>query len=145
MSARFAAVALSGIVLLSGCAGRAPDDAAAGPASGASSASPPASSPPARAGSSAAPESGSGQRIEVGVSGGEVTGATGRVPLSIGTEVELVVTSDVADELHVHGYDLTAPLAAGQPATLRFDATLAGVFEVELHDAGTVLLSLQVG
>lgn len=147
---RLAAVALAGAVLLTGCAGRAPDDAAAGTSSGTSSSSPPASSPqasspPASAGSGAATEDGSGQRIEVRVSGGEVTGATGRVPVAIGTEVELVVTSDIADELHVHGYDLTVPLAAGQPAPLSFDATLAGVFEVELHDAGTVLLTLQVG
>jgi hypothetical protein len=47
--------------------------------------------------------------------------------------------------VHVHGYDLTADLAAGTPAELSFTATIPGVFEVELHDAGTVLRSLQVG
>ena len=44
----------------------------------------------------------------------------------------------------MHGYDLDADLAPGAPAELTFDATIPGVFEVELHDAGTVLLSLQV-
>jgi hypothetical protein len=84
------------------------------------------------------------QRIEVEVAGGEVTGDTGRVPVVAGGPVTLVVTSDVADEVHVHGYDLTLALTPGTPAEIAFDATLTGVFEVELHDAGTVLLTLQV-
>jgi hypothetical protein len=85
-----------------------------------------------------------GQRIEVRVTGGQVTGDTGRVPVPVGDQVTLVLTSDVADEVHVHGYDLTADLAPGTPAELAFAATVPGVFEVELHDAGTVLVSLQV-
>jgi heme/copper-type cytochrome/quinol oxidase subunit 2 len=85
-----------------------------------------------------------GQRLEVTVTGGQVTGDTGRVPVPAGEHVTLVVTSDAADELHVHGYDLGADLAPGTPATVEFDATIPGVFEVELHDAGTLLLSLQV-
>jgi hypothetical protein len=57
----------------------------------------------------------------------------------------MVVTSDVADEVHLHGYDIEKELSPGTPVTLQFDATIAGVFEVELHEAGTVLLRLQVG
>jgi hypothetical protein len=85
------------------------------------------------------------QRIEVQVSGGRVSGDTGRVPVPDGARVTLVVTSDVADEVHVHGYDREAELVPGQPAEIAFDATIPGVFEVELHEAGTQLLSLQVG
>jgi len=44
----------------------------------------------------------------------------------------------------VHGYDLTTAVAPSRPAELSFDATIPGVFEVELHEAGTVLLALQV-
>ena len=62
----------------------------------------------------------------------------------VGKNVTLSVTSDVPDEVHVHGYDLVAALAPGTPAEITFDATVPGVFEVELHDAGTVLLTLQV-
>ena len=94
--------------------------------------------------SDAAPRSAAGQRIEVRISGGQVSGDTGRVPVAAGAEVTLSVTSDVADELHVHGYDLAAKLVPGTPAELTFAATLTGVFEVELHEAGTVLLTLQV-
>jgi heme/copper-type cytochrome/quinol oxidase subunit 2 len=81
----------------------------------------------------------------VQVAGGKVTGDTGRVPVPVGDHVTLTITSDVADEVHVHGYDRTTALTPGTPAELTFDATIPGVFEVELHEAGTVLLSLQVG
>jgi hypothetical protein len=65
--------------------------------------------------------------------------------VELGETVTLVITSDAADELHVHGYDLTAAVAADRPTTLTFTVDTPGVFEVELHDAGTALLSLQVG
>jgi heme/copper-type cytochrome/quinol oxidase subunit 2 len=66
------------------------------------------------------------------------------VPVALGTPVTLVVTSDVADKVHVHGYDIEKDLTPGTPVTLQFDATVTGVFEVELHEADTVLLRLQV-
>ncbi|HEY0402253.1 MAG TPA: hypothetical protein VGD09_09555, partial [Blastococcus sp.] len=86
-----------------------------------------------------------GQRIEVQITGGQVSGDTGRVSMAAGEHVTLVITSDVADQVHVHGYDLEAELSPGQPTEITFDATIPGVFEVELHEAGTQLLSLQVG
>ena len=127
MSRRSLGSALAPLVLacaLPGCAGTDPGAAA----------------PP----SDAAPRGAAGQRIEVQVSGGQVGGDTGRVPVAAGTEVTLSVTSDVADEVHVHGYDLDASLTPGTPAEISFTADVPGVFEVELHEAGTVLLTLQV-
>ena len=141
MTARRHLLALSFVLALAGCAGTA-----APAATSPSSASPPAaieSSTPAES----APAAGTpaGQRIEVTVAGGQVSGHTGRVPVAAGGEVTLVVTSDVADEIHVHGYDLTAAVPPSRPAQLSFAATVPGVFEVELHEAGTALLTLQVG
>jgi hypothetical protein len=133
--------ALAGLGLaavLTGCAGTDEPVPAGSSTSSSSSASASTSAVPS------APAA-AGQRIEVTVTGGQVTGDTGRVPVPAGEHVTLVVTSDAADELHVHGYDLGADLAPGTPATVEFDATIPGVFEVELHDAGTLLLSLQVG
>ena len=115
-------------VVLAGCAGTPPQ---------AAESSAPASS-------SAAATGATDQRIEVQVSGGQVHGDTGRVPVAAGAHVTLVVTSDVADEVHVHGYDVEQELSPGQPAEIVLDATIPGVFEVELHEAGTTLLSLQV-
>lgn len=83
------------------------------------------------------------ERIEITVSGGEVEGP-GTVSLEAGAEVELVVTSDVADEIHVHGYDLHQDVAAGETATLTFTADIPGAFEVELEESKTHLVELQV-
>ena len=140
MSRRLSAALLVPLALaLPGCAGKDPDAAAS------SSTTPTASSSASGARSAdAAPRSASGQRIDVQVAGGQVSGDTGRVPVAAGTEVALSVTSDVPDEVHVHGYDLAAALMPGTPAEITFDATVPGVFAVELHDAGTVLLTLQV-
>ena len=128
------------VLALAGCAGT--DAATAGPSTSAPSSTAPASSSDGSSPTSSAP---AGQRIEVTVTGGQVSGDTGRVPVPLGEPVTLVVTGDVADEVHVHGYDLTLALEPGTPAELSFDATVPGVFEVELHDAGAVLLTLQVG
>jgi hypothetical protein len=127
---------------LAGCAGTdaAPESSTAGSSSSAGADTPSATVPP----SAAAPSAAEGHRIEVQVAGGQTSGDTGRVPVALGTSVTLAITSDVADEVHVHGYDHTATLAPGTPAELTFAATIPGVFEVELHEAGTVLLSLQV-
>ncbi len=84
------------------------------------------------------------QVVALTVSGGEVTGDTGRVEVPLGSTVRLSVTSDAADEVHVHGFELRQNVSPGQAAQLEFPADQAGVFEVELHDARTVLTRLQV-
>jgi hypothetical protein len=56
----------------------------------------------------------------------------------------LRVTSDVADEVHVHGYDLKVDLEAGVPGELTFTPDAAGVFEVELEKKGLKLIELEV-
>ncbi len=61
-----------------------------------------------------------------------------------GELLQLTVVSDRADELHVHGYDLHAPLEAGQPATLEIPCELAGRFEIELHTQHLQMSVLQV-
>jgi hypothetical protein len=127
------------LLALSGCAGT---DSSASPAASAASAS---STSSAAELSTTTPVPPAGQQLAVQVAGGKVTGDTGRVPVPVGDHVTLTITSDVADAVHVHGYDLTTALTPGTPAELTFDATIPGVFEVELHEAGTVLLSLQVG
>ena len=51
----------------------------------------------------------------------------------------LIVTSDVADHIHLHGYDMTRDVAPGKPARLGFPATIVGTVEVELEDRGVPL------
>lgn len=84
------------------------------------------------------------QRIEVAVAGDAVTGGAGRWTVPLGSTVEVVVGSDTADEVHLHGYDRSAFVTAGATATLRFDADVPGVFELELERSGTPLARLEV-
>jgi len=76
--------------------------------------------------------------------------AEGRVrgPLALsareGQRVRLRVRSDVPDELHLHGYELSAPLPAGEWVALTFVAARAGRFEIELHGAHRELGALEV-
>jgi hypothetical protein len=53
-------------------------------------------------------------------------------------EVTITVASQVAGELHFHGYDTEVPeqeLEAGQSVTVKFTASHVGQFPVELHPA----------
>ncbi|WP_433557610.1 hypothetical protein ACQPWY_01530 [Pseudonocardia xinjiangensis] len=84
------------------------------------------------------------QRVEVAVAGGAVTGGVRRFAVPLGSTVEVVVASDVADEVHLHGYDRTAYVTAGATTTLRFVADLPGVFDVELEQRSLPLTQLQV-
>ncbi len=63
---------------------------------------------------------------------------------SIGDLVEIQVMSEVDERLHVHGYDRYVDLTAGETATLRFDALIPGVFEIELEGAGRQVIELTV-
>lgn len=82
--------------------------------------------------------------VEVTVEGGEVTTAGPRVVVDLGSAVRLVVTADVSDEVHVHGYDRSAAVTPGSPAVVEFTATIPGIFEVELEEAGLPLVELEV-
>lgn len=64
--------------------------------------------------------------------------------VTLGDAVVLRITSDVADEVHLHGYDLETEVAAGGTGEIRFTADAPGVFEVEFHESGLLLLRLTV-
>lgn len=57
----------------------------------------------------------------------------------------LIVSADVADEVHVHGYDLMADVAPGSPARISFEASVPGRFEVELESRALQIAELRVG
>lgn len=122
------AVGAVAVGALSGC-GNARDGAGTGPGS-------------TPAGAAAAPAV---HTITIKVSGGKASGDTGRVAVPLGTPVIVSVTSDVADEIHVHGYDRKVKVPAGATGSVAFNANTAGVFEVELEDSKLPLLQLQVG
>jgi hypothetical protein len=61
-----------------------------------------------------------------------------------GRTVVLVVTSQLAEHVHLHGYDLMADVAPGKRATMRFTASVPGRFEIELEDRGLEIAELEV-
>lgn len=72
-------------------------------------------------------------------------GATGSVlRVQAGDAVEITVTSAQDEELHLHGYDLSLLLRAGEPGVLRFAAAHAGRFEIELHRGHAEIAVLEV-
>lgn len=85
-----------------------------------------------------------GKTIRIDVTGGKPTPPAHLVPVSLGESVTLVVTSDVADEVHLHGYDAHVDLVAGQEGKLTFKADIPGRFEAELEGTGTLLIELEV-
>lgn len=60
------------------------------------------------------------------------------------TQLRIVVIADVSDEVHVHGYDLTAAVAPGSPAVLSVTTDIAGRFEIELEQRGREIAQLTV-
>ena len=83
------------------------------------------------------------REIEIEVEDGRVKGPA-KVAVDLGERVALVVEADVADEVHVHGYDLLAEVGPGERARIAFVADAPGVFEVELEEAGLLLTRLEV-
>jgi hypothetical protein len=61
-----------------------------------------------------------------------------------GSQVVFVVESELADEVHLHGYDLSADVAPGEPATIRFKADAPGLFEAELESRSLPIAELEV-
>ena len=75
---------------------------------------------------------------------GEPVGGVRRLEARAGERVRFAVATDVADHVHVHGYDLMRDVAPGRPARFSFPARLEGVFEVELENRGLQVAELRV-
>lgn len=80
--------------------------------------------------------------FEIVIEGSTVTGG-GRLSVPVGETVTLRFTSDVADEVHIHGYDIYVDLAPGETAEVSFPADIPGTVEIELHHGGREVASLE--
>jgi heme/copper-type cytochrome/quinol oxidase subunit 2 len=74
------------------------------------------------------------------VTRGEVT----KLRFEQGEQVRFRVRSDVADHVHVHGYDLMKDVEPGKTITFTFPAEITGIFEIELEDRGEEIAQLRV-
>jgi hypothetical protein len=77
------------------------------------------------------------------VKGGQIVGPES-FKTTQGRDVVIRVTSDVADELHLHGYDLSKEVTPNESGELRFVAGVAGRFELELERRKLALGFLEV-
>lgn len=82
--------------------------------------------------------------VRIRVVDGAPKGGIVREKVDQGERVVIIVSSDVADEVHLHGYDVSRPVAAGGTARLRFRATIPGRFEVELEERGVPIGEISV-
>jgi FtsP/CotA-like multicopper oxidase with cupredoxin domain len=81
--------------------------------------------------------------IEVMYRDGAVEGPTS-FTVTQGDRVRIIVHADVTDEVHFHGYDLSADVTPEEPAVIDFVANAAGVYEVELENLGEPLFDLEI-
>jgi hypothetical protein len=82
--------------------------------------------------------------VRLTVRDGRPVGGIARPSVEQDRRVRIVVRSDVADHVHLHGYDIMRDVAPGAPAQIVFTAELPGRFEVELEDRGLQLAELEV-
>ena len=92
------------------------------------------------------PESASmgGKVPTIVVRDGEPVGGVKELEYDAGDEIRFEVESDVAEEVHVHGYDLMQDVPAGGTVSFDFPAEIEGIFEVELEGLGEQIAELRV-
>lgn len=71
-------------------------------------------------------------------------GKVTKISVNRGDTVRLRAVSSTAEELHVHGYDITRDLKPGKTARVAFKAKLEGIFEIELEHSGIQVAELRV-
>lgn len=99
---------------------------------------------PAPAGSPGARTEPEPEIPEVVVRDGRPVGGAIEMEATRGERIVFDVRSDAAEEIHVHGYDITRVIAAGGTARVAFRADLEGVYEAELHGSGAPIAELTV-
>lgn len=78
------------------------------------------------------------------IKNGKPVGGVEEIEVESGDRVRIAVTSDVDEELHLHGYDISRRVSAGGTSRFDFKAKIEGVFELELENSGVKLAQLTV-
>jgi hypothetical protein len=85
-----------------------------------------------------------GEVSTIVVRDGEPVGGAQELEFSAGEEIRFRVSSDQAEEIHVHGYDVSQDVPAGGTVEFDFPADLEGIYEVELEALGVQILELRI-
>jgi heme/copper-type cytochrome/quinol oxidase subunit 2 len=75
---------------------------------------------------------------------GKPQGGVRTLTYKTGERVHFTVTSDVADEVHVHGFDRHQDVPKNGSVTFSFPASYPGDYEVELESRSEQIAKLQV-
>lgn len=78
------------------------------------------------------------------VEGGAKVEGPDTISVAQGELVSFEVVVDVADEIHVHGFDLLFETVPGEPVVVEFTADATGIFEVELEESRLDLVNIEV-
>lgn len=78
------------------------------------------------------------------VKGGKPVGGVQKLEFTKGDVIRFTVRSDVADHVHLHGYDVFKDVPAGGSVTFAVPANLDGLYEVELEDRVEPLAEITV-
>lgn len=89
-------------------------------------------------------QGGGGEIPTIVVEGGKPVGGVQELTFTEGDDIRFTVKSDVADEVHFHGYDIGMEVEAGGSVEFDVPATLTGVFEVELEERVVPLAEITV-
>lgn len=148
---RFGPVVVGAALLaLTACGGGGSPTASPSPTASATSPAPTGTPSPTAAAPSVpagceqpAPAAAGATVVTASVSGGRVTTERRRYDVALNSPVRLLVTADVADEVHVHGYDIKADIEPPCPAVVDFEARIPGSVEVELESSHLELFEIR--
>ena len=82
--------------------------------------------------------------LAITVAGGTVSFLEANIPVKVGQRIRVTVVSDIAESIHIHGYDITLTLPSSVPGEITFTANQIGVFNIETHESGKLVATLIV-
>lgn len=133
---KLAAVVLATTLVLAGCGGSDADGPDEGARPTATTSTPTESEAPAQD---------EGVAVDVTIEDGTVTPQGDRVEVSVGEPVTLNVTTDVADEIHVHSDpEHSFEVEGGDAKSFTFTVDTPGQVAVESHHADVTIVQLVV-
>lgn len=78
------------------------------------------------------------------VRNGAPVGGVKKISAEKGEKLRFTVFSDVSDEVHFHGYDISKPVGPGKPAKFVVTTRLDGIYEVELEQRAIPIVEVRV-
>jgi hypothetical protein len=78
------------------------------------------------------------------IKGGQPVGGVAELTYVKGDVIDIVVKSDEAAEIHLHGYDIPKEVEAGGQVEFKVPADIEGKFEMEIEETATPIAEITV-